>query len=192
MPSVMMTVCGWYPAVVSVFLRGLSKVGRVLTVGIVVTFCGGCGTSALPRDEPGDSAQSNLDSALAGGRVYYSANHDSYVGIDGSSQLPTGVSSIAELDTGLAYVSGHQNSVRANIVSIYSPDPSALVVTIPGARPRVCWGILSLKHDRTRPYLPAFPSTAKAGTYYLRVASANCAAAKTVPAAVSTTGFPTT
>ena len=176
----------------SVFLRGLSKVRCVLIIGVVIAFCAGCGTSAITRGNPGDAAQSNLDTALIGAGMFYSANHDSYVRINGGSQLTTGVSSIAELDTGLAYVSGDQNSVRANIVSIYSPSPSALVVTTLGARPRVCWGILSLKHTRTHPYLQGFPSTAKAGTYYFRAASASCAAAKTVPAAMSTTGFPTT
>ena len=152
----------------SVFLRALSKTGCVLTIGVVVAFCAGCGTSTITRGNRFDPAQSNLDTAVTAAGMFYSANHDSYVGICGGSQVPTDVSSISELDTGLAYISGHRSSVSANIVSIYSPDPSALVITTLGARPRVCWGILSLKHDRTQPYLPAFPSTGKAGTYYFR------------------------
>ena len=135
----------------SVFLRGLSKVGYLLTVTAVAAFCSGCGTSAVARDLT--SAQSNLITALTGAGVLYSANHDSYVGIEGGSQLSTGVSSITELDTGLTYVSGNQVSIRPNVVSIYSPDPSVLVITTVGTRPKICWGILSLKRPRSRPYL---------------------------------------
>ncbi len=141
----------------SVFLRGLSKVGCVLTIGVVVVFCAGCGTSALPSDNPGDAAQSNLFTALIASGTFYSVNHDSYVGIDGGSQLPASESSITGLGTGLAYVSGHQRSVSANIVSIYSPGPSTLVVTTLGARPRVCWGILSLKPRQNSPVSSRLP-----------------------------------
>ena len=139
----------------SVFLRGLSKVGYLLTVTAVVAFCSGCGTSAVARNLT--TAQSNLFTALTAARTFYSANHDSYVGVEGGSQLASGVSSITGLDTGLTYISGHQVSIRPNVVSTYSPSPSVLVITTVGTGPRVCWGILSLRHNRTHPYLSAFP-----------------------------------
>ena len=48
-----------------------------------------------------DAAQSNLQTALTGGNVFYSSNHDSFTGIGGGTPLAPGVSSIAKLATGL-------------------------------------------------------------------------------------------
>jgi hypothetical protein len=103
------------------------------------------------------------------------------------------VSSIAELDTGLTYVPGHQGSTNSAVISIYAPNRSVLVLTAYGPGLQTCWGILSMKLSRTSPYFQTFPRTARSGTFYFRKASSastHCAAARILPSALSTSGFP--
>ena len=129
---------------------------------------------------------------MMGAATFYASNHDSYVGIDGGRQLPTGVSSIAEITT-LRYVAGYSASTSPNMISIYAPSRFVLVVTAYGRETRTCWGILRVARSRARPYFPAYPSTANMGTYYFKGVSspsAACMATSVVPTALNTTGFP--
>ena len=80
-------------------------------------------------DANNTAAQANLQTALTGAETYYAANDHSYVGIDGGPQLPAGVSSISEIDIGLTFIAGDQSSPAPNVVSIYAPSPSVVVVT---------------------------------------------------------------
>ncbi len=174
-------------------LRGPPKAGLALALGVVVALCVGCGTSGLPIAKPADAAQTNLQTALAGAGAFYSSNHDSYLGIDGGPQLAPGVSSIAELDTGLRYVSGRQGSTGPDIISIVALSSWASVMSAYSPGLQACYGLLIVTRARARPYLLAFPSTTKAATFYFKAASSastNCAAARVVPTALSTTGFP--
>lgn len=116
-----------------------------------------------------------------------------HVGIDGGLQLAAGVSSIAEIDIGLTFIPGDESSSSPNVVSVDAHSGSVLVMTAYAKGPATCFGILSVARTRAHPYFPAYPITAIVGTYYFKgtsSASANCAAAKVDPTALSTTGFP--
>ena len=172
--------------------RGHSKFDIASALGVVVALCVGCGASALPL-APFGAAQANLETAMTAATSFYSSNRDSYVGIGGGAQLPGAVSSIAELDTGLTYVPGHQGSTNSAVISIYAPNRSVLVLTAYGPGLQTCWGILSMKLSRTSPYFQTFPRTARSGTFYFRKASSastHCAAARILPSVLSTSGFP--
>lgn len=173
-------------------LRGASKTRVTFCLGVVFVLCAGCGASAF-RLAHFDPAQANLRTALKGAAVFYSSNSDSYEGIDGGEHLSSAVPSIADLDTGLTYVSGHTASPNSDIISVYAPSRSVLVLTayMPGLQ--TCWGILSLRASRANPYFSAFPSTSTSGTFYFTKASSapKCSAATShSPSALSTRGFP--
>lgn len=178
------------------FLRGLWKVDFALTLAVAIALCV-VEFSHFRPTEIGPSAnstaaQANLQTAMTGAATFYASNHDSYVGIDGGPQLPAGVSSIAGI-TGLRYVAGYRASTDPNMVSIYSPSRSVLVVTAYSKGLQTCFGILRVPRSRAHPYFPAYPSTANVGTFYFRgtsSASADCTAASVVPTALNTTGFP--
>lgn len=175
------------------FPRGLGKVHVCLSLGLLAALCVGCGTFGLPLAVPGDATQSNLRTALSGAGSFYSSNHDSYLGIGGTLQPPPGVSSIAKLDTGLRYVSGHRGSINQDVISVYAPSRSVLVMSAYGPGIQICWGILAIRRNRAHPYFPAFRSTASSGVFYFKTgssASASCAAARARPAALSTNHFP--
>lgn len=170
-------------------------VALALALGLVVVLCIGCGTSGEPLALTENAAQSNLQTALTGGGVFYASNQDSFTGIGGGPLLSPGVFSISELGTGLKYVSGHKGSTDSNIVSIYAPGRAVLLLTAYEPGLRTCWGILSLRRSRSEPYFPAYPDTAHLGTFYLRGASSRsryCAASRVVPSALSKSGFPAT
>lgn len=172
--------------------QGLWKIELALTVGTVVALCAGCGSSSLPRAEDVSAAQANLQTALAGARAFYASNGDSYAGITAGEPPTPAASSIVEIDTGLRYVPGQERSTGPDVVSMYSPDGSVLLIVAYEQSAKTCLGVLSLKQSRDRPYFSAFPSTVTAGTYYFRTGAANCLAATTHPTALGTTGFPTT
>jgi hypothetical protein len=178
------------------FLRGLWKVDLALTLAVVIALCVVEFSHSHPTEiGPGansTAAQANLQTAMTGAATFYASNHDSYVGIDGGPQLPTGVSSIAEITT-LRYVAGYSASTSPNMISIYAPSRFVLVVTAYGRETRTCWGVLRVAQTRANPYFAAFPSTAAAGTYFFRggsSSSADCMAATVMPTTLSTTGFP--
>jgi hypothetical protein len=178
------------------FLRGLWKIDLALTLAVVIALCVVEFSHLRPTEiGPGansTAAQANLQTAMTGAATFYASNHDSYVGIDGGPQLAAGVSSIAEM-TELTYVAGYRASTDPNMVSIYAPSRSVLVVTAYGMETRTCWGVLRVARTRTRPYFPAYSSTANVGTYYFHggsSSSASCEAATVVPVALSTSGFP--
>jgi hypothetical protein len=118
------------------FRRGPGKVDLAFALGLLVVFCVGCGTSGLPLAATAEPAQSNLQTALTGSGVFYSSNHDSYMGIGGGFRLAAEVSPISELDTGLRYISAHRASAGSNMISMYAPSSSVLVLTAysPGLR----------------------------------------------------------
>ena len=179
------------------FLRAFWKVDLALTLAVAIAlyivsrpaYNACAGSIRCPNTT---AAQANLQTALTGAATFYASNHDSYVGIDGGPQLPAGVSSIAGI-TGLRYVAGYRASTDPNMVSIYSPSRSVLVVTAYSKGLQTCFGILRVPRSRAHPYFPAYPSTANVGTFYFRgtsSASADCTAASVVPTALNTTGFP--
>src|SRR5208283_400542 len=165
------------------------KTHVILALGLVlvVLACVACGTSGEPQALTDDAAQSNLQTALSGGRVFYASNNDSFTGVNGGASLVPGVSSISELATGLKYVAGHEASSASNVISIDAPSRSVLLLTAYEPGLRTCWGILILKHSRSGPYFPAYPVTAQLGTFFLRGGSSrswNCAASRVVPSAL--------
>jgi hypothetical protein len=178
------------------FLRGLWKVDLALTLAVAIALCVVEFSHEHPTEVgPGansTAAQANLQTAMTGAATFYASNHDSYVGIDGSPQLPAGVSSIAEI-TELTYVAGYRASTDPNMVSIYAPSRFVLVVTAYGRETRTCWGVLRVARTRANPYFPAYPRTTAAGTYYFHEpssSSADCMAATLTPTTLSASGFP--
>lgn len=130
---------------------------------------------------------------MTGAATFYASNHNTYVGIAGGPQLEAVVSSIAEIDSELTLIPGNQSSPAPNVVSVYAHSGSVLVMTAYAKEPATCFGILSVARTRARPYFRAYPSTARAGTYYFTGASSaspTCAAASVVPTALNTSGFP--
>ena len=61
------------------------------------------------------TAQSNLQTALTGANAYWMQEGQTYSGIDSSAN--PNVSNISEIDTGVNYVSGADNSTGLNVVS---------------------------------------------------------------------------
>ena len=176
------------------FLWGLWKVGLALTLSVVIALCvvWNPNPNAM-RDGSRNPPQWNLQTALTGAATFYAINHHSYVGVDGGPDLPAGAPSIGKIAIGLTYVSGRSDSTGPNVVSIYAPSRSGVVMTAYSKGLRTCWGVLTSTHSRARPYFPSYPSTADKGTFYFRGASSaslNCAASRVVAAALSTSGFP--
>jgi hypothetical protein len=172
-------------------LRGLWKVDLALTLAVAIALC--VVWNQGPNHMGNDSPQSNLQIALTGASTFYRTNQDSYVGIGGGSQLPGGVSSISQIVFGVTFVSGDKAATGTNTISLLAPSSSQVVMTEYRSETQTCWGVLNVTATQTRPYFPAYPSTAKVGTYYFRgtsSASTNCAAAKLVPTALNRTGFP--
>jgi hypothetical protein len=179
------------------FLRGLWKVDLALTFAVVIALCVVEFSHSLPSYSKccanNTPAQANLQTALTGAETYYASNNHSYVGIDGGPLLPVGVSSVAELDTGLKFIPGNHASTGPDYISIYTPSGSVLVMTAYSKGIQTCWGLLRVTRTRGGPYFPAYPATASVGTFYFHggsSASADCMAAAVMPTALNTTGFP--
>ena len=176
------------------FLWGLWKVDLALILAVVIALCVVWNPSANDNrgnNGSGNAAQTNLQTALTGATSFLAANHESYLGIDGGPQLLTGVSPISKIDIGITFIPARVGSTGPDIISIFAPSRSVLVMTAYSKAMRICWGIGRATRSLAHPFLPSFPSTANAGTYYFRAASASpCSAATATASALSTSGFP--
>jgi hypothetical protein len=119
----------------------------------------------------------NLNSTLLRATTYYSGHHDSYAGLDGAFFRQT--------ESGASVLPGSSSSTQQNIVSM-AVGPTTLVMTVFRPGGNECLGILSVRRPLARPYFPAYPVTAKVGTYHFIASSgSSCAAASAVPAPVT-------
>jgi type IV pilus assembly protein PilA len=128
---------------------------------------------SVTKGANGTAAQSNLNTALTGADAFYTDGDQSFVGLTNNSD-PAGTSSLAQIDTGLSYVSG-ASSTGNHVVSLYVPTTGAtagqyLVATAFAPGQNICWGVLDVKS--TLPSPGVFGQTA-VGTYYFGVQNAS-------------------
>lgn len=93
------------------------------------------------------AAQSNLQTAISGAKVYYTDGGETYTGVNVSGG-PT--SDIQQIDTGLNFYS--TASTEAQMISLFIPaNGSYLVVTSFAPGSNDCWGILDIPTQQSQP-----------------------------------------
>lgn len=147
-------------------------------------FVTGVGPSAL-----GTAAQSNLQTALTGAKVYFTVDNQTFSGLSNTSSSTT--SSIQSIDTGLSYVSG-SGSIDPHVISTHvGGNGTYVVLTSFALGTDDCWGV----YDNTSTQAAAvlgMPSGT--GTYFFVIrksspVACNAGAIRSV-SAWSETGFP--
>lgn len=126
------------------------------------------------------SAQANLQTAITGADAYWTQANQTYVGMDGGN---TNVSNISQVDTGLTFVSGTNNSSGQNIISLYIGSSTTLVLAAYSPGNHDCWYLLDMKAPGT-----VWGQSLGLGTYYAvdkGQGSAGCVASGTAPAGVT-------
>ena len=175
------------------FLRGLSVVDTALALGGVAL-----GAFNLWRRwymshhlqaRYDTAAQAKVLAAMTGAGIFYRSNDESYEGVEGGEQLRAGVPAITHIHRSATFVPGYQAPTEPGMVSMHAASESVLVLTAYSNETETCWGVLSVSRKQDRPYFSGFPSTAEVGTFRFKGAQ-DCAAANVVPAALSTSRFP--
>jgi type IV pilus assembly protein PilA len=132
------------------------------------------------------AAKSNLSSAFTGAKTYFESANQTYSGVFGS----TTYSNIAQVGTGLSYVTGSSPSKSSQWVSVANPGGAGTIaMTVYSGPTKACWGIL----DITSTAPSAIWGYTAVGTYYAvwrNVQSSACTANATSPTIIQTSGFP--
>lgn len=140
------------------------------------------------------AAQSNLQTALTGAKVFYRSNDQAYTGL---MKLPDiAVSSIQQNDTGLSYTSGG-NSSGPHLISTDSDGAAGgtyVNLAAWSVGTQNCWGILDVTSTQTSSP-EGLPNTTAVGTYFWVIkgvtTASGCTAKTSLASAVeSATGFP--
>ena len=135
------------------------------------------------------SAQANLQTALTGAKSYFTQANQTYSGITTNPN----VSTVNDIDTGLTFVTGSENSSGANVVSMTNDGTGTwLALAAYSMGTHDCWGILDIAVQQNAAP-DGWTGDTAVGTYYgvvpAEVPNA-CAAATGFPTS-QTGGFPT-
>jgi hypothetical protein len=139
------------------------------------------GGLVLPTTSGATAAESNLQTALTGSLTYYTEANQSYTGLMGGGS----VSSITQIDTGLAIVTSSHSSDSAHTVSINNPNGNEIVLVAYDPNDKICFGILDVKGAQASAYFAGFSQLKKPGTYFFAASEA----ASTCTASSTTTTF---
>lgn len=148
----------------------------------------------VTKGAQGTAAQSNLTSSLTGAKTYYTDSSQSYVGLITGNQ-PGGVhtSTLSQIDTGLAYVTG-----------TFAPGGHTLAVQTGGAGTWLemtawapgqndCWIVFDNVATANSGTVNGFPGLAGTGAYFGvqrgKTSDSTCQPGLT-PSATSTSAFP--
>ncbi|MGA8681516.1 MAG: prepilin-type N-terminal cleavage/methylation domain-containing protein [Acidimicrobiales bacterium] len=134
------------------------------------------------------AAQSNLQNALTGAKVYFTDTNQSYVGIETQG---TGTSDIYQIGTGLSWVSSGVSSNGPHVISasvIGVPAGSALELSAFANGTSDCWFILDITSNQTA----AIDGETTAGTYFgvTKASSTTTCKATAAPTTLSSSAFP--
>ena len=147
------------------------------------------GSAPKSRSSQNATAQVDLQIALTAADTFYTSANQSYTGI--MVGVP-GVSSIAQIDTGLSYVGASTASTGPSTISLRESDGLLAVMTAYAPASGICWGVLDMKASTDTPVFPDYPETTATGTYYFtnqQASSGNCKATITSAATLSSNGW---
>ncbi len=136
-------------------------IGILLAIAIP-TFLG------VTKSANNTAAQSNLQTALTGAKAYFTANNQTYLGLENGAD--TNTSDIQGGDTGVSYVSGTSPSTGPHVVSANNDYIAAggggsyvdLAAYSPGTTD--CWGILDITSTQAAAVLGSGETAV--GTYF--------------------------
>jgi type IV pilus assembly protein PilA len=131
------------------------------------------------------AAQANLQTALTGADTFYTNSNQTFTGLDVAS---TGVSDLAQIDTGLSYVSNGA-STSPHVVSIHVANGNAFEAVAWASGTHDCWGILDIKTTQGTAIL----TETNTGTYYFvkkAIPSSSCVAGTVGEDTIQTSSFP--
>jgi type IV pilus assembly protein PilA len=162
-------------------------IGILLAIAIP-TFLG------VTKSANNTAAQSNLQTALTGSKAYFTANQQSYTGLENSADTAT--SDIQQAATGVSYVSSNQPSTGPHVVSADSDGTIGTYVNLAAWSKGTseCWGILDVASVQSSAPDGVTGATAVGTYFWLRknvTTASGCQANLTsAVSAVSQTGFP--